>query len=146
MFRLFSCCYHAESRQLIAPCQCKGTQKYVHRSCLDSWRSAKVRVWELLPGWRYTKLRRTCFLEVPSADICLGAFSHVPVMSTVCTFILWRGQPMVQKELSQAVPVTGLPRVCSETTFKCPLLLCGLWVCRRASRLRTAPSAARLSS
>lgn len=27
---------------LIAPCHCKGTQKYVHRSCLDNWRSTKV--------------------------------------------------------------------------------------------------------
>jgi len=27
---------------LIAPCRCKGTQKYVHRSCLDNWRSTKV--------------------------------------------------------------------------------------------------------
>ncbi|CAI0442173.1 unnamed protein product, partial [Linum tenue] len=26
---------------LIAPCHCKGTQKYVHRSCLDNWRSTK---------------------------------------------------------------------------------------------------------
>lgn len=28
---------------LIAPCHCKGTQKYVHRSCLDNWRSTKVK-------------------------------------------------------------------------------------------------------
>ena len=27
---------------LIAPCHCKGTQKYVHRLCLDNWRSTKV--------------------------------------------------------------------------------------------------------
>lgn len=27
---------------LIAPCHCRGTQKYVHRSCLDNWRSTKV--------------------------------------------------------------------------------------------------------
>ncbi|RRT75885.1 hypothetical protein B296_00030797, partial [Ensete ventricosum] len=26
---------------LIAPCYCRGTQKYVHRSCLDNWRSTK---------------------------------------------------------------------------------------------------------
>ena len=25
---------------LIAPCRCKGTQKYIHRHCLDSWREA----------------------------------------------------------------------------------------------------------
>lgn len=27
--------------ELIAPCQCKGTQQFVHRSCLDHWRSVK---------------------------------------------------------------------------------------------------------
>ncbi|CAN6884714.1 unnamed protein product [Brassica oleracea] len=25
--------------ELISPCMCKGTQKFVHRSCLDHWRS-----------------------------------------------------------------------------------------------------------
>lgn len=29
---------------LIAPCHCRGTQKYVHRSCLDNWRSTKVSI------------------------------------------------------------------------------------------------------
>lgn len=27
--------------QLIAPCSCKGSSKYVHRECLDRWRSVK---------------------------------------------------------------------------------------------------------
>lgn len=27
---------------VIAPCRCKGTQKYVHSECLDQWRAAKV--------------------------------------------------------------------------------------------------------
>ncbi|CAH8372251.1 unnamed protein product [Eruca vesicaria subsp. sativa] len=27
--------------ELISPCMCKGTQKFVHRSCLDRWRSVK---------------------------------------------------------------------------------------------------------
>ncbi|XP_048490122.1 uncharacterized protein LOC104907283 isoform X2 [Beta vulgaris subsp. vulgaris] len=30
-----------DNEDLIAPCHCKGTQKYVHRSCLDNWRSTK---------------------------------------------------------------------------------------------------------
>ncbi|XP_078437833.1 RING/FYVE/PHD zinc finger superfamily protein [Wolffia australiana] len=34
-------CLDSEGEDLIAPCNCKGTQKYVHRSCLDSWRSTK---------------------------------------------------------------------------------------------------------
>lgn len=29
-------------RELIAPCKCKGTSKYVHRECLDQWRAVKV--------------------------------------------------------------------------------------------------------
>ncbi|CAL9103290.1 unnamed protein product [Musa acuminata var. zebrina] len=28
-------------RDFIAPCKCKGTSKYVHRECLDHWRSVK---------------------------------------------------------------------------------------------------------
>jgi E3 ubiquitin-protein ligase DOA10 len=28
--------------ELISPCMCKGTQQFVHRSCLDHWRSLKV--------------------------------------------------------------------------------------------------------
>ncbi|XP_010273535.1 PREDICTED: uncharacterized protein LOC104609042 isoform X2 [Nelumbo nucifera] len=35
-------CLDTEGEDLIAPCHCKGTQKYVHRSCLDHWRSTKV--------------------------------------------------------------------------------------------------------
>ncbi|VAI54740.1 unnamed protein product [Triticum turgidum subsp. durum] len=35
-------CLDNEGDDLIAPCNCKGTQKYVHRSCLDNWRSTKV--------------------------------------------------------------------------------------------------------
>lgn len=34
-------CFDIEGEDLIAPCHCRGTQKYVHRSCLDNWRSTK---------------------------------------------------------------------------------------------------------
>ncbi|MBA0839365.1 hypothetical protein Goarm_005101 [Gossypium armourianum] len=34
-------CLDNEGDDLIAPCYCRGTQKYVHRSCLDNWRSTK---------------------------------------------------------------------------------------------------------
>lgn len=34
-------CLDTEGEDLIAPCHCKGTQKYVHRSCLDNWRSTR---------------------------------------------------------------------------------------------------------
>jgi hypothetical protein len=35
-------CFDSGEEDLIAPCHCKGTQKHVHRSCLDNWRSTKV--------------------------------------------------------------------------------------------------------
>ncbi|KAL2649444.1 hypothetical protein R1flu_017572 [Riccia fluitans] len=38
-------CLESESAgpgdELISPCMCKGTQQFVHRSCLDHWRSVK---------------------------------------------------------------------------------------------------------
>uniref|UniRef100_A0A1J3C9X0 E3 ubiquitin-protein ligase MARCH2 n=1 Tax=Noccaea caerulescens TaxID=107243 RepID=A0A1J3C9X0_NOCCA len=34
-------CLDVGGEDLIGPCNCKGTQKYVHRSCLDNWRSTK---------------------------------------------------------------------------------------------------------
>ncbi|KAK9266287.1 hypothetical protein L1049_001809 [Liquidambar formosana] len=30
-----------EDEELISPCMCKGTQQFVHRSCLDHWRAVK---------------------------------------------------------------------------------------------------------
>lgn len=34
-------CLETGGEDLIAPCRCRGTQKFVHRSCLDYWRAAK---------------------------------------------------------------------------------------------------------
>ncbi|XP_077238497.1 RING/FYVE/PHD zinc finger superfamily protein [Tasmannia lanceolata] len=34
-------CLDIGGDDMIAPCHCRGTQKYVHRSCLDNWRSTK---------------------------------------------------------------------------------------------------------
>lgn len=34
-------CLESDGRDFIAPCKCKGSQKYVHRECLDNWRSIK---------------------------------------------------------------------------------------------------------
>ncbi|GMP60040.1 hypothetical protein CsSME_00023070 [Camellia sinensis var. sinensis] len=36
-------CDGEEDDELISPCMCKGTQQFVHRSCLDHWRSVKAR-------------------------------------------------------------------------------------------------------
>uniref|UniRef100_A0A7C8Z8T0 RING-CH-type domain-containing protein n=1 Tax=Opuntia streptacantha TaxID=393608 RepID=A0A7C8Z8T0_OPUST len=34
-------CDGEDDDELISPCMCKGTQQFVHRSCLDHWRSVK---------------------------------------------------------------------------------------------------------
>lgn len=34
--------------ELISPCMCKGTQQFVHRACLDHWRSVKVKCYSSL--------------------------------------------------------------------------------------------------
>lgn len=34
-------CLETDGRDFIAPCKCKGTSKYVHRSCLNHWRAVK---------------------------------------------------------------------------------------------------------
>jgi len=45
-FRCVSECLYVNvvmmsGRDFIAPCKCKGSGKYVHRECLDNWRSIK---------------------------------------------------------------------------------------------------------
>ena len=39
--------------ELISPCMCKGTQQFVHRSCLDHWRSVKVAPIYLVLAWHF---------------------------------------------------------------------------------------------
>ncbi|GJP54184.1 hypothetical protein CLOM_g13281 [Closterium sp. NIES-68] len=34
-------CLETDGRDLIAPCKCKGSARFVHRQCLDQWRSVK---------------------------------------------------------------------------------------------------------
>ncbi|XP_002990174.2 uncharacterized protein LOC9647986 isoform X2 [Selaginella moellendorffii] len=34
-------CLESDGRDFIAPCRCKGSSKFVHRACLDHWRSVK---------------------------------------------------------------------------------------------------------
>ncbi|KAG0559777.1 hypothetical protein KC19_10G128400 [Ceratodon purpureus] len=34
-------CLELDGEDFIAPCKCRGSQKYVHRECLDNWRSIK---------------------------------------------------------------------------------------------------------
>ncbi|KAF1989035.1 hypothetical protein K402DRAFT_327563 [Aulographum hederae CBS 113979] len=34
--------YDSEEGRLLKPCKCKGTQKYVHEKCLESWRTSSA--------------------------------------------------------------------------------------------------------
>ncbi|KAF5179965.1 RING/FYVE/PHD zinc finger superfamily protein [Thalictrum thalictroides] len=86
---------------LISPCMCKGTQQFVHRSCLDHWRSVKegfafshcttckaqfhLRVEKLEDySWRKTKFRifvardvLLVFLAVQTVISLLGGFAYL---------------------------------------------------------------------
>lgn len=60
---------------LIGPCNCKGTQKYVHRSCLDNWRSTKV----------YTSFYQVSsfFLSVLNAGLCFRKVLRFRIVQSV---------------------------------------------------------------
>lgn len=57
--------FHFIDDELISPCMCKGTQQFVHRSCLDHWRSVKAsilswgsssnwfRIVKIFEGWKF---------------------------------------------------------------------------------------------
>ncbi|KAF3781731.1 hypothetical protein EJ110_NYTH36051 [Nymphaea thermarum] len=87
--------------ELISPCMCKGTQQFVHRSCLDHWRSVKegfafshcttckaqfhLRV-ELLEDYSWRKLKFRIFvardvilvfLAVQTVIAILGGFAYL---------------------------------------------------------------------
>ena len=39
-------CFNGQSEgRLITPCLCKGTMRYIHMSCLQTWRSQSVRAY-----------------------------------------------------------------------------------------------------
>ncbi|XP_020251140.1 uncharacterized protein LOC109828579 isoform X2 [Asparagus officinalis] len=86
--------------ELISPCMCKGTQQFVHRSCLDHWRSVKegfafshcttckaqfhLRVEQIVDqSWRQMKFRifvardvLLVFLAVQTAIATIGTFAY----------------------------------------------------------------------
>ncbi|KAG8495631.1 hypothetical protein CXB51_013413 [Gossypium anomalum] len=94
-------CFVLIDDELISPCMCKGTQQFVHRACLDHWRSVKegfsfshcttcqarfhLRV-ELFEGnsWRKLKFRIfvardvfLVFLAVQTVIAAIGGFAYV---------------------------------------------------------------------
>ncbi|CAO2176751.1 unnamed protein product [Urochloa humidicola] len=64
-------CLESESEpgdELISPCMCKGTQQFVHRSCLDHWRSVKEGT--AFSHCTTCKARFHLRVEYLEADIC----------------------------------------------------------------------------
>ncbi|XP_027065830.1 uncharacterized protein [Coffea arabica] len=94
-------CDGEDDDELISPCMCKGTQQFVHRSCLDHWRSVKegfafshcttckaqfhLRVAELEDNsWRKIKFRIfvardvfLVFLAVQTVIAMIGGFAYL---------------------------------------------------------------------
>ena len=73
--------------ELIAPCQCKGTMRWVHRMCLNTWRAACYRTdayylceqcqssYEIESGWGASLLNNRTFLKgmtVLGLAACIG--------------------------------------------------------------------------
>ena len=57
---------------LIAPCHCRGTQKYVHRCCLDYWRKTKVFEFDLSlkQVWFFFSVDPGCYLKFKGNRYC----------------------------------------------------------------------------
>ncbi|XP_021741633.1 uncharacterized protein LOC110707873 [Chenopodium quinoa] len=94
-------CDGEDDDELISPCMCKGTQQFVHRLCLDHWRSVKegfafshcttckaqfhLRVESFEDNtWRKLKFRLfvardvlLVFLAVQTAIAAMGAFAYL---------------------------------------------------------------------
>jgi hypothetical protein len=74
-----------DDKKLIAPCKCKGTMKYVHRSCLDVWRCQSSR------KDSYFKCEQ-CFNEYVFKGTTYSKFlsnGFVVKILSLTVFILW---------------------------------------------------------
>ncbi|KAG5039308.1 hypothetical protein JHK82_011465 [Glycine max] len=60
--------------ELISPCMCKGTQQFVHRSCLDHWRSVKVKD---LPSHTAQPAKPNFILELNRLRTTLGVIAAI---------------------------------------------------------------------
>ena len=85
----------ADEREWISPCRCAGTSRWVHRSCLDSWRRA---------AWLHTHRR----VSVTHCNVC-----HAPYPADELT-------DAVTREEAAAHPALPWPRV-----LRAPCLLLG---------------------
>ena len=75
---LYSCEFYVVGDELISPCMCKGTQQFVHRSCLDHWRSVKV---PCLP----VPFCISVFLNVRIVTVLQVILMYICVFYTMCT-------------------------------------------------------------
>jgi len=77
---------------LIAPCYCRGTQKYVHRSCLDNWRSTKVWFGLIIDSslcgdgtdWIGFHILRKWYCHLAYAQLCIICmYINVPIIMLI---------------------------------------------------------------
>jgi len=77
---------------LIAPCRCSGTSKWIHRECLDQWRATAARSSCAVCGFHYNlqgmSPRRRYYLLV-ARDVIL-AVCMVLAATTGCVFVVRR--------------------------------------------------------
>ncbi|PWA52579.1 hypothetical protein CTI12_AA453240 [Artemisia annua] len=76
------CADEVKDEGLISPCMCKGTQQFVHRSCLDHWRSVKVI--GMLGGLAYLSNHKHGYLKDLSNDHWDHVLLRHPILFYYC--------------------------------------------------------------
>ena len=73
------------SESMISPCLCKGSQKFVHRSCLDQWRFQHLNdsfVQCTICKYKY-KMSRIWFASVLQHQLTISTLTFIAITSTV---------------------------------------------------------------
>lgn len=73
--------------ELISPCMCKGTQQFVHRSCLDHWRSVKA--YYLIPCAPIALLFICNFYNPPFYGIMLESLQNNRMNLMIFCWVIW---------------------------------------------------------
>uniref|UniRef100_A0A0E0CF07 RING-CH-type domain-containing protein n=1 Tax=Oryza meridionalis TaxID=40149 RepID=A0A0E0CF07_9ORYZ len=101
-------CLDNEGDDLIAPCHCKGTQKYVHRSCLDNWRSTKVLPFHIALSVGLPSYFVQMFLQID--DFMEMNYEKCLVMKSIhMLFMQW--QPFAYAAFKFSLAVTSRARI-----------------------------------
>jgi hypothetical protein len=127
------CLEPAHRDEVIAPCSCAGSQKWVHRSCLDTWRTTRedrafskctecLTPYELVAAsddsslsyWRHMKFYCLCARDILMGLLCIGAGTAI---FSYWVYVIDKNS---DKKLIKSLHATGLP-----STF---YIFCGLFV------------------